>query len=167
MGVFDRFLKRDKAAPAPVRPDQSQAAFEQFVSARSMSVTELTAATALTVVIDFYRTVRGADCPLDQDADMLLYQWGVYDWGSGENFEFDLTRQFIDAAEVDGSPMSQLSLKLLFAPSEALRSLERGNRWCHDLGETEEFARFVTDSEAHRIVSGLVPERVELEWCPV
>jgi hypothetical protein len=32
---------------------------------------------------------------------MLLFQFGTYDWGFGENFKFDLTRQFIVADKQD------------------------------------------------------------------
>ena len=31
----------------------------------------------------------------DKDADMLLFQFGVYDWGEGKNLEIDFVRQLI------------------------------------------------------------------------
>jgi hypothetical protein len=32
---------------------------------------------------------------------MLLFQWGTYDWGTGEHFGFNLTRQLIGEGRVD------------------------------------------------------------------
>ena len=31
----------------------------------------------------------------DEDADMLLFQYGVYDWGDGKNLEIDFVRQLL------------------------------------------------------------------------
>ena len=45
-------------------------------------IERLAAAEALELMAAFYRDVRAEDCDLDADGDMLLFQWGVYDWGT-------------------------------------------------------------------------------------
>ena len=45
-------------------------------------------------VYEVYRDIRIFGFT-DEEQDMLLFQYGVFDWGQGERFELDLTRQFI------------------------------------------------------------------------
>ena len=52
-------------------------------------------------MLRFYGDESVAGCRDDGAGDMLLYQWGTYDWGAGESFEFDITRQLIFADDED------------------------------------------------------------------
>jgi hypothetical protein len=49
----------------------------------------------VSAMIIFYRDLRAEDCRFESDGDMLLFQFGTYDWGNGPRFEFDVTRQLI------------------------------------------------------------------------
>src|SRR5262245_4806221 len=80
--------------------------------------------------------------------DMLLFQWGTYDWGQGPRFELDMTRQFLVGPGED-EDIWQLSLTYRFEPSEALRTLGAGNRWCHKLAELPEFDAYVEASPSY------------------
>src|SRR5262245_31541706 len=73
------------------------------------------------------------------------HQWGTYDWGEGESFEFDITRQLILGAGEDEN-IFQLSLTFKFQPTVKLRQLGDGNRWCRSLEEVEEFRSFINSS---------------------
>jgi hypothetical protein len=46
---------------------------------------------AVGAMCDFYATVRAADTDLDANGDMLLFQWGTYDWSSGPSFAYNIT----------------------------------------------------------------------------
>jgi len=64
--------------------------------------------------------------------DMLLFQWGVYDWydGSGERFEIDFTRQFsILTPEGEYDHMEQLHCTFRYEPTEVLRAFGAGDEW--------------------------------------
>ena len=74
--------------------------FERHLAQRRARVAELTPAHGIDAMLSFYRDVRAADCNGSDQGDMLLYEWGVYDWGQGPRFELGLTRQLIkDGAE--------------------------------------------------------------------
>ena len=64
------------------------------------------------MMLAFYGSVRFDDVDLAADGDMLLYQWGAYDWGEGESFEFDITRQLILGTGED-EDIFQLSLTFI------------------------------------------------------
>jgi hypothetical protein len=93
-------------------------------------------------MVEFYRHVRADDVELQLDADMLLFQWGTYDWGSGAMFEVNVTRQLIrDTGEDDD--IWQLRLTYRFPPSEGLRAIGNGDRWCTRPGDVESFEQFI------------------------
>jgi hypothetical protein len=99
-------------------------------------------------VLDFYEHTRIADTALDSDGDMLLFQWGTYDWGQGLRFELDLTRQAIPAEEED-PPIFQLHCTYYYDPSK-FQDIIAGDRWCHRPAQLKEFRRFVLDAEPLR-----------------
>jgi len=152
-GAFPEFVPRD-----------SEESFREFGEAAGSVIDTLSAPQAVELMLRHYGTLRARGCSLEQDGDMLLFQWGAYDWGDGEHFEFDLTRQFIveDADGDDG--MSQLSLTLQFPPSDALRALSSGNRWCHTPAGLGEFEAFIRGSEAYRVLEHLPPAKVAIGW---
>lgn len=93
---------------------------------------------------------------------MLLFQWGTYDWGKGEMFEFDVTRQLIAAPAVDDDSIWQLSWKLLFSPSAATATVGDGNRWCGHPSELDSFRSFIRSSDVMRFADS--HEAVRVGW---
>ena len=112
----------------------------------------------------FYRDVRPAGCEKDLDGDMLLFQWGTYDWAEGRYFNLNLTRQFILEGTDGDAGIFQLALTFLFSPSTALESLKDGNRWCHSPADLAEFQSYVTSSKAYRAALGQIPAKVQLTY---
>ena len=149
-----------------MRPSDSKAEFERFLANSGAELSSLTAPDAVRHAIAFYRQVRAEDCPLDESGDMLLYQWGVYDWGQGETFQFDITRQFILSGTESDEGMSQLSFTLHYTPTEQLRAL-KGSQWCESPAEADACEEFIRGSDAFHAVSPLKPSRVELTWSEV
>jgi hypothetical protein len=48
---------------------------------------------------------------------------GTYNWGKGEHFELNITRQLIRSGGDSDSDIFQLGLTLRFPPSDALRAI--------------------------------------------
>ncbi len=86
---------------------------------------------ALTVFRDF------SEIPVDdvnkaEDGDMVLLQYGTYNWGSGEFFEVDLVRQLMapgEEDEEDDNLIFQLHCTFRFEPTESLRAFGSFERW--------------------------------------
>ena len=113
-------------------------------------------------MLDFYRDMRAEGCDLDHDGDMVLYQWGCYDWGEGEFFKLDITRQFIDGAGEDDD-IRQLHLTFKFEPAEPLREVKNGNRWCCSPKDLPAFRSFIDSSKAMKAVADAKGKAVSLE----
>jgi hypothetical protein len=89
-------------------PQNARQEFEKFLNERGLHPRDLNLADGCEALFDFYRDLRprGRVFEQQEDADMLLFQWGTYDWGKGEHFSFNLTRQLIvseNAEDEDGS----------------------------------------------------------------
>jgi hypothetical protein len=117
-----------------MKPADSPAAFASFVNSKGLSVSQCTPRQGVEQMFSFYRSVQPVGCG-GPNGDMLLFQWGTYDWGAGRNFELNITRQFVEDDEQDDDAISQLSLTFRFEPTAERDALGDGNRWCD--GPTE------------------------------
>jgi hypothetical protein len=145
-------------------PPGSKDALLAFLSARGIASDKGSLLQLVAGTVAFYRDANADGLSASVQSDMLLFQWGVYDWGTGENFEFDITRQFISAFSFGDDAISQLRMTAYFAPTPELRKLGAGNRWCSRREDAQDFRAFIVSSPAFRVASGLVRRKVEIGW---
>jgi hypothetical protein len=131
-------------------PQHALLEFVRVLASRGLTEHTLSVADGFEALFAFYRDERplGQHFERDGDADMLLFQWGTYDWGKGEHFSLSLTRQLIVSDEAEDEAIWQLSLTFEFEPDTELRELGSGNRWCHFPLELTEFREYVRTSAA-------------------
>jgi len=143
--------------------EETSTKFENRLRSRGLESSRLSPDVGFAEMFAFYRDARPDDCvPVDSDGDMLLYQWGTYDWGQGKYFNLNLTRQFIVEGLEDDDAIFQLGLTFLYEPSPVLEALKQGNRWCHSPSELREFEQFVFSSSAYLTSLGLSPAKAKL-----
>jgi hypothetical protein len=114
-------------------------------------------------MLAFYKDTRASDVDLDANGDMLLFQWGTYDWGKGEQFEFYVTRQLIGGTGEDDD-IWQLNLTYCFPPSETLRKMGEGHRWCSRPDQLDAFELFITSHPAFGLVGSRDDGQVQLYY---
>lgn len=144
-------------------PENAKAELEKRIELASTPMSELTLAQGIRLMVDFYRDVRADNCKLDEDGDMLLFQWG----GGQGAFECDITRQFIVAHsedEDDDPAMSQLSFTFHFAPSPQFAAIKSGNRWCYAPDGLADFEAFINTSDVFRAVQTARTAKVTLDY---
>ncbi len=112
-------------------------------------------------MLAFYADQRADGVHMDEDGDMLLFQWGVYSFSGPPTFQLNLTRQFILP---DEDEPYQLSLTFHHAPSDQMKALEAGNRWCHSTDDLPEFRTFIDRSAAVAAAMGSQPLKVDLTF---
>ena len=146
-----------------MKAKSSKLELERSIQQAGSELLALTPAEGIRHMLEFYRQVRVENCPLDEDGDMLLFQWGTYDWGQGRFFQCDITRQFIESQSDDDPGMTQLSLTFNYSPSAQLDALKAGNLWCKSPDGLAEFESFVKATEAYRAVARSKPTKISLE----
>lgn len=112
--------------------------------------------------------VEDADS-LEDGGDAILAQYGVYDWGAGEYFELDMTRQFSFSDE-DGEydHMSQLHCTFRFQPTDALRGLGERNLWSFGRSLDEFFDEALAmPGFQHTNSAKLAPVSLEIDYSEV
>ena len=144
-------------------PENAKAELEKRIEQAGPPMLELTLAQGIRLMLDFYRDVRADNCKLDEDGDMLLFQWGA---GQGA-FECDITRQFIVARsedEDDDPAMSQLSFTFHFASSPQFAAIKSGNHWCYTPEGLADFEAFINTSDVFRAVHTARAAKVALDY---
>ncbi len=145
-----------------MKPGAAKTRFLKRLEAAQLSLEALTPAAGVEAMLSYYADERADGCDLDEDGDMLLFQWGTYDWGDGPSFEVNLTRQLM--VTDDGAEPRQLGLTFRFTPDHAPSRLKDGNKWCESPGGLAAFRRFITGSKAIQAVGHLTPAVVELQF---
>ena len=105
------------------------------------------------------------DNVVEKYGDMLLFQFGVYDWRSGPFFEIGLTRQFVEpeSGDEDGI-MSQLHITRFYSPTHDLETVDAGEQWCRDRSELSDFSNWIMMQPALTAVTDISPVKTEIRW---
>jgi hypothetical protein len=150
-----------------MNPATAKAEFEKFINQSGSTVSKLTPTGGIHLMLNFYKEIRADNCPIDEDGDMLLYQWGTYNWGEATYFQFDITRQFVEAGFEGDDGISQLSLCFYFHPSDEFKQLDHGHRWCSSLIELSDFESYIKTNIAYLKVAKVTPIKLEIEYSKV
>ena len=149
-----------------MKPQNAEKEFRAFLLRRATSLEGLNAVVGLDSMVAFYREVRGLGLRFERDEDMLLFQWGCYERNGGVAFDFNVTRQLIFDEPEEGS-IWQLSLSFHFDPTDDLRALGDGNKWCESLDALPSFEKFLTDHPAVALIANHIPRSRHLRFGPV
>jgi hypothetical protein len=147
-----------------MKPETAATEFVDFIARRGLVRMDLTAEQGLPAMLAYYREERAEGCSFEQDADMLLYQWGTGDSGEDAYFELDIARQLLLDEGSGEQDFWQLRLTFKFSPTELLRGLRSGRRWCFNLDELEAFEGFIRASEAYRVVAAATPAAMDITY---
>lgn len=133
-----------------MRVKDSLDALHEFATRSGRDLSTADAATMVAVITDWYESERATDAiDVDENGDMLLFQWGTYDFGRGPVLVYDLTRQFIvnDSDDDDGA-IWQLNCELHYAALPEIESLGEDSDWCSSPSELDDFRSLIAASPA-------------------
>jgi hypothetical protein len=138
-----------------IAPKNSSTAIAKFAASKGFNLATSTPRIGLPLMFDLYTNSSASKCA-GPDCDMLLYQWGTYDWGEGRHFDLEIVRQFNEQRNPDDQgKMSQLHLAYRYEPTSALEAIIEGNFWCHEKGELAIFSANCLSSPAFAAVADL------------
>ncbi len=95
------------------------------------------------IIATFVQNYSAIDEKFDRNesADMLLFQYGVYDWGDGKNLEIDFCRQLIKNEDI-----IQIHITVKIPYDEKFSSIEPYEEWYNSSG-----SEFTLDSWQEKI----------------
>jgi hypothetical protein len=146
------------------------AAFEAELASRGLTATTFDAESLVALMFDFYTSSRITDADLDGDGDMLLFEWGTYDWGSGHgpSFQYCITRQVITSADdIDDQEMLRLCTRVHYAPCAETEELGSGSRWCPRPEAADDVRAWLLAVDATAFALATPPGRSEAYFGPI
>ena len=143
-----------------MRLEEIDGVFKRRLREQGLKVDELELEDGIMSMLLFYQQVRIDGCPLEDDGDMLLYQWGPRSLDDERVFVVDITRQLLPRRA--GEPF-QLSLTFSFEADDP-DAMGAGNEWCSAPAELDEFKRFIDESEAFEEARQLEAAAVDLTF---
>ncbi len=140
------------------------ASFKRYLKDQKLKEKDLTLASLPELFLAYYQTVPFETVGLENDGDMLLFQYGTYDWGQGEHFQINLTRQLIgmhDEEEEQEDHMYQLQVTLSYKPAD-FASVESFNKWSSDCSTLDEFKEIILTSAGYQAALNHLPVKLEI-----
>ena len=144
-----------------MKPSESIAAFEEASESAGGSLPELTPRVGVECMLSFYAQVEAEGCSAESQ-DMLLFEWGTYNWGEGSFFELSISRQFMETGQESEPEISQLRLVFKYQTSGVFAKYGEGNHWCGSRAELLDFTRFVQANAAFLAVADREAPNVRL-----
>ena len=145
---------------------ESPNSLREFLDQRSLALEQAALVTLFAALVDWFESERAHDAAaIEDDGDMLLFQWGTYDWGGGSTFSYNLTRQFAtSAADPADQEIWQLGLTAHYDLTAQLTRLGSANRWCGSPSECDDLREHIRASPATGRVAAEDPLRVEITF---
>lgn len=113
----------------------------------------------ISAMIKFYQEERIDKCNFEDDADMLLFQWGKYDFRGKPEYSLNITRQIIQQDEDE-----PYQLQLTFYFNEMQESINSGSIWCSNLEEKDDFINKINSNIAYQHYSNKFANDVVIEY---
>jgi len=112
---------------------------------------------AIQSIREFYENLKHPNTNTEENPnnDMLLFQYGTYDWsGAGPQFEFNVTRQIATSEEDE---FYQFSLTLKYENNTDTSNIESYNLWSEDCESIEDWIAEIKTTEGYNAVLNLKP----------
>ncbi len=131
----------------PVDPLDLKAGLEHFAKVAGVNLETDPYGAVFGAMFDYYAEVRVNGCDPGNDEDLLLLDWGSYDWGSGRAYEVDLSRQVMVPG---GGEEDVIDLHIVYRfPNEGdLAKIPVGNDWWGSPSKVTEFSEALVDNPA-------------------
>jgi hypothetical protein len=126
--------------------------------------TALSPKEGIDLMSSFLHTVKYKHDTSTRYGDTLLFEYGVYDWGQGENFDLKITRQIVfeSPSSMDADDyIIQFSLTFKYAP-DPFRHLVPVTQWASDLPGSQTIESLALASQGYAIASTMQARQIEL-----
>lgn len=140
---------------------------ESYLKGKGFGADSLSLDSFPALFVGYYRDVHFDKLNRENDDDMLLYQYGTYDWGLGPFFEIDFVRQLCEMPPGELDPdIYQQHITFYFEPVK-FQDISSFNLWSNDSPNLEQFERTILASAGFVAALGIYPLRTSVSFEPV
>ena len=141
--------------------EQIAKAFAGFIEGKGLRPESLSLSSFPQLFFDYYSDVRFGELAGEEDSDLLLFQYGIYNWGEGRFFELDFTRQYYQSFPEDEShSIYQQRFTFYFSP-EHFVEVPAFNVWSNETDDLDRFQETITASAGFKAAMQYHPTKFE------
>jgi hypothetical protein len=140
------------------------ASFKKWIKDQGLKEKDLSLSSLPDLFLSYFQHIQFETVGEENDGDMLLYEYGTYDWGQGEQFQIGLTRQLIEAhdEEVEQEDFMYQLQVTFFYPASGFESVSSFNQWSSDSLSLTDFQRMIVNSVGYQTALPKTPLRLEI-----
>jgi hypothetical protein len=116
---------------------------------------------AATYMQMFYEETRVQGCRFEDEADMLLVEWGPV---NKSEYALAYTRQLMPLSPKDDVDVWQLRLELRFPMTDQLGTIKGGSRWFESLKKIDKFVKLTLAERPFSILADTEPSKALLTY---
>lgn len=120
--------------------------FVEFLQAKDFNFKEISLKNFLNLFIEYFEEIKFKGFNEENDGDMLLFQYGNYDWGKGRKFEVNFTRQLYEIFPDESHQILQLGITFYY-DCESFSNVKSFNKWSCESESLEDFLHIIFDSD--------------------
>ena len=109
----------------------------------------------------FYEETRVRGCRFEDEADMLLVEWGAV---NKSEYALAYTRQLMPPNPNGDADVWQLRLELRFPMTEQLRKIKDGSRWFESLKKIDKYNKLTLADRPFSILADTEPSKALLTY---
>jgi hypothetical protein len=144
-----------------MKSNEVKAAFEEVIEALSPDINRLLPEDGIRGLVKFYQMERIDGCDMENDGDMLLFQWGIYNFTGKNEFQINITRQLLLLEEDEPY---QLSLTFYYDVNDDNSTIKAGNFWCNNVKDISGFLRMIDKNSTYQVLKDKKAAKVEMTY---
>jgi len=123
---------------------------------------KLAAEKLIEISVSMFHALKVNDIPARPDCDMLLFQYGVYDWGDnlGRHFSLNVTRQFI---KEDEDEPYQLGFSLIYKHGP-FKNCKAFNCWSFKFLRLEDWVDHIKNTQGYLLAKETTAKAYKLTF---
>jgi len=127
--------------------DTVEKEYQKEIDRRLEGGEKMTAEKLIEISVYMFHALKVEGIPVHPDCDLLLFQYGVYDWGDqfGKHFSLDVTRQF--TTEDEDEPY-QLGFTLIYEP-DVFKNCAAYGCWSFEYPLLENWAEHIKTTQGY------------------
>ena len=141
--------------------------FGRYLRGKGVTMNSLSLSSFPGLFVGYYLDVQFDNLDLENDGDLLLYQYGTYDWGSDMFFTIDFVRQFCVMPDGELDPdIFQQHITFYFDP-HAFENIQSFNVWSSKCSDVTEFELIIVTSTGFSAAASTESLKQEMFFEPV
>lgn len=135
--------------------------FQGYLKEKGFDEKSLSLSNVPELFVDYYRNIKFDGFVEENDSDILLFQYGTYNWQKERYFQLNFTRQLYEVYKDESHQIYQLGLTFFYSP-DGFSNISSFNKWTKDFSDLTDFLDSIINSGGFNEALNEIPLRKEI-----